>query len=142
MKENLERNTWDNYLSDFNKRNQARPTWLQVLGEMGAQSEEQGMPLIGISLEEKGHDSPRVQIMLGGNSKSKLGHLTHMMSNVESVIPQLGADGREEAIEFVDKQGQASLLIFRHRARMAAHAGTGSVCDLQLPWAKADVDGT
>jgi len=134
MKKNLERKTWGSYFSDFNKRNQARPTWLQVLGELGAQSEEQGMPLLGSSLEEKGHESPRVQIMLGGINKSKPEHLTHMMSNVQCVIPQLGADGREDAIEFVAKQGQASLLIFRHRARMAAHAGTGNVCDLQLPW--------
>lgn len=133
MKQHLERKTWGSYLSDFNKRNQARPTWLQVLGELGAQSEEQGMPLNGISLEEKGFDSPRLQIMLGDN-KSKTGHLTHMMSNVERIIPQLGADGLEDAIEFVDKEGQASLLIFRHRARMAAHAGTSSVHDLQLPW--------
>jgi hypothetical protein len=49
-----------------------------------------------------------------------------MMSNIERIVPQLGADGREEAIEFVDKQGQTSLLIFKHRARMAEHAATSS----------------
>ena len=45
------------------------------------------------------------------------GHL-----KVEWVIPQVGADGRDVAIEFVDKHGEASLLIFKHRARAAAHA--------------------
>jgi hypothetical protein len=37
------------------------------------------------------------------------------------VAPQSGPDGRDEAIEFIDQQGEASLLIFKHRARMATH---------------------
>jgi hypothetical protein len=69
MKDNIQRDAWARYLTQFNKRNQSRPTWLQVCGEAGAQS-----------------------------------------------------DGRDEAIEFVDSQGEASLLIFKHRARAAAHA--------------------
>jgi len=127
MKDMLEKGLWAAYFEQFNKRNKARPTWLQVFGEMGAQSEEQGLPLAGISLEDKGDNAPRIQIMLGGTSTTQQGHLTHMMSNIERIVPQLGADGREEAIEFVDKQGQTSLLIFKHRARMAKHAATSSL---------------
>ena len=120
MKDMLERDLWADYFDGFNERNKARPTWLQVFGDMGAQSEEQGLPLAGISLEDKGVDAPRVQIMLGGTSAIQQEHLTHMISNVEHIVPQLGLDGRDEAIEFVDKQGQTSLLVFKHRARMAA----------------------
>lgn len=122
MKDNIEREAWARYLTEFNKRNESRPTWLQVFGEGGAQSEEQGLPLMGISLEEKGANAPRVQIMMGGHDAIESCHLTHMISDVERVTPQVGQDGRDEAIEFVDKQGEASLLIFKHRARMAAHA--------------------
>ena len=122
MKENLEREAWAGYLSKFSKRNESRPTWLQVFGEAGAQSEEQGLPLAGISFEDKGVDAPRVQIMLGGQDAVESRHLTHMISNLERVTPQVGTDGRDDAIEFVDRQGEASLLIFKHRARMAAHA--------------------
>lgn len=121
MKGHIERQQWARYITQFNERNKSRPTWLQVFGEAGAQSEEQDLPLVGISLEEKGSDAPRVQIMLGGHDAIDLCHLTHMISNVDFVIPQVGADGRDAAIEFVDKQGTASLLIFKHRARMAAH---------------------
>lgn len=39
MKDNIERQEWVRYLNQFSKRNQSRPTWLQVLGEAGAQSE-------------------------------------------------------------------------------------------------------
>lgn len=122
MKGNLKREAWAGYLDKFSKRNESRPTWLQVFGEAGAQSEERGLPLVGISLEEKGTDAPRVQIMLGGHDAIEQRHLTHMISNVARVTTQVGMDGRDDAIEFVDKQGEASLLIFRHRPRMAAHA--------------------
>ena len=122
MKDNIEREAWAAYLTNFSKRNKSRPTWLQVFGEAGAQSEEQGLPLVGISLEERGADAPRVQIMLGGHDAIELRHLTHMISNVERVTRQVGTDGRDDAIEFVDKQGEASLLIFKHWARMATHA--------------------
>jgi hypothetical protein len=122
MKDNIEREAWASYLKQFNKRNESRPTWLQVFGEGGAQSEEQGLPLMGISLEEKGANAPRVQIMMGGHDSLESSHLTHMIADVERVTPQVGTDGRDEAIEFIDKQGEASLLIFKHRARMAAHA--------------------
>ena len=118
---NIERTSWAPYLAEFNKRNRSRATWLQVLGEAGAQSEEQGLPLMGISLEEKGTDAPTVHIMLGGHDARDSSHLTHVISNLENVTPQIGSDGRDDAIEFVDNRGEASLLIFRHRARMAAH---------------------
>lgn len=117
MKNCIEQNSWNGYLTEFTKRNMSRPTWLQVFGVEGAQSEERGLPLNGISVELKGADAPRVQIMLGGRE-----HLTHVVRNVASLMPQVGPDGRDEAIEFVDKNGEASLLIFRHRARMAACA--------------------
>ena len=122
MKDNIEREAWAPDLAEFSKRNKSRPTWLQVFGEAGAQSEEWGLPLVGISLEDKGTDAPRIQIMLGGYDAIDPRHLTHMISNVELVRSQVGTDGRDDAIEFVDKQGEASLLIFKHRARMDAHA--------------------
>jgi hypothetical protein len=122
VKDNIDRAAWASYLNKFTRSNQSRPTWLQVLGEAGAQSEEQGLPLVGISLEEKGADAPRIQIMLGGHDANETRHLTHVITEVARVIPQVGADGRDEAIEFIDKHGEASLLIFKHRARAAAHA--------------------
>ena len=122
MSDKIERETWAEFLLNFSKRNSARPTWLQVFGEAGAQSEEQDLPLVGISLEERGANAPRIQIMLGGHDAIEHRHLTRMISNVERVTPQVGIDGRDDAIEFVDKHGEASLLIFKHRARMAAHA--------------------
>jgi Family of unknown function (DUF5335) len=122
MKTNIERNNWARYLYDFNKHNKSRPTWLQVFGAAGAQSEEQDLPFVGISLEEKGANGPSVQIMLGRDNTPQSGHLTHVIPNVLTMTAKVGEDGRDEAIEFIDKAGEASLLIFQHRAKKAAHA--------------------
>ena len=122
MKTTIEPNAWSCYLTEFNERNQSRPTWLQVFGEAGAQSEEQGLSLTGISLEMRGVDAPSIQIMLGGKGASEKQHLTHVIRNVTSVTPKVGADGRDESIEIIDRNGEASLLIFRNRAKLTAHA--------------------
>jgi hypothetical protein len=89
-KDNIERTAWARYLKEFTRRNESRPTWLQVFGEAGAQSEEQGLPLLGISLEERGADAPRVQIMLGGHDAIESRHLTHMITGVEGLYRKLG----------------------------------------------------
>lgn len=122
MKESIKREAWAKYLQQFSERNKSRPTWLQVFGEAGAQSEEQGLPLVGISLDERCSEAPCVQIMLGGHDAVESRHLTHVIGNLERVISKVDLDGRDEAIEFIDKQGEASLLIFKQQARMASHA--------------------
>ncbi len=58
----------------------------------------------------------------GGHDAIEPRHLPHVISNVDRVTPPVGTDGRDDAIEFTDKQGEALLLIFKHRARMAVHA--------------------
>lgn len=122
MEDTIQRSGWANYLVEFNKRNQSRPTWLQVFGEAGAQSEAQGLRLSGISFEEKGNHGPCVQIMLIKGGARDAHHLTHAIPNVARMMLRIGMDGRDEAIEFVDMQGEASLLLFEHQRSMAAHA--------------------
>ena len=124
MNKIIERDEWNSYLMEFNKRNQSRSTWLQVFGELGAQSEEQGLPLMGICVDMKGADAPYIQIMLGGHDAIEPLHLTHVVSNVEKIAPEIGIDGRENAIEFINKKGEASLLIFKHRAWNTAQLST------------------
>jgi hypothetical protein len=69
MKENIDPSVWINYFNEFTRRNQWRPTHLQLFGECGRQEEEHGLPFAGIALEA---DSarPTVEIMLGGTVRS------------------------------------------------------------------------
>ena len=115
------RKKWSKYFAEFNERNKLRPTWLQILNSNRAYSESRDLPLLGVSLEEKGTDAPCLQISLGDDHLGSR-HLTHTINGLKSLTIQLGLDGREESVEFIDKGGTASLLVFRHRSKMAAHA--------------------
>ena len=116
MKEDFDRSVWINYFNEFTRRNQSRPTKLEVFGENGAQEEEQGLPFNGISIDQQG-GKPCVEIMLGDVVEPR--HLTHVISNVRQITPKLGLDGRDEALEIVGAQGETSLLRFEPQAMIA-----------------------
>ena len=52
MKDTFDRSVWISYFTEFTKRNQSRPTVLEVFGDNGAQTEERGLPFVGISLDK------------------------------------------------------------------------------------------
>jgi hypothetical protein len=113
MNEVIERDNWDSFIKDFNRRNELRATRLEVLGaEIGAQEEEQQLPLTGISLETKGADAPRIEISLGGETAKEERQLTHMVTRVRSIITKMGADLREEALLIEDEAGTKTILLF------------------------------
>jgi hypothetical protein len=110
-----------NYLDEFSKRNQSRPTRLEVFGELGAQEQEHGLPFEGITMTNTG-TLPSVEIMLGGSDARETGHLTHTIPEVEEITPKRSPDGRDEALEIVSGKGYRNLLCFEREARMAAAA--------------------
>ena len=111
MKDYIDSSVWINYFNEFTRRNQSRLTQLEVFGENGAQREERGLPFAGISLG-RGNGVHNVEIMFGGNGAGRLRHLTHVIADVHQITPKRGLDGRDEALEIVDDQGEKSLLRF------------------------------
>jgi hypothetical protein len=111
MKQNLDRRVWTTYFNEFTKRNQSRPTQLEVFGENGAQQEERGLPFAGISLG-KGNGAPAIEIMFGSPDPAGSNRLTHVINHVQQIIPKLGRDGSDEALEIVGEHGEISLLRF------------------------------
>jgi hypothetical protein len=115
MSEVIEREQWDNFIKEFNSRNALRATRLEVVGggEIGAQEEEELLPLTGISLETKGADAPRIEISLGGETAKEERHLTHMIVRVRSIMAKIGVDLREEALLIEDEDGTKTILLFQ-----------------------------
>lgn len=111
MKEGLDRSIWANYLQEFTKRNQWRITRLEVFGEHGAQEEQHGLAFAGIALEQAS-GAPSIEIMFGGNDPQEARHLTHVIANVQQITSKLGPDGRDEALEIIDGEGEKCLLRF------------------------------
>jgi uncharacterized protein DUF5335 len=113
MQEVIEREQWGDFVKEFNSRNEMRATRVEVVGgEVGAQEEEQKLPLLGISLEEKGSDAPRIEITLGGETAKEERHLTHMISRVKQIMRKIGTDLREEALLIEDEEGTKTILHF------------------------------
>jgi hypothetical protein len=109
----IEREEWDNFVKEFNRRNELRATRLEVVSaELGDQEEEELLPFTGLSLEEKGEDAPRIEISLGGETAKEERHLTHMVPRVKSIMRKIGLDLREEALMIEDEQGTKIILHF------------------------------
>jgi hypothetical protein len=108
----IERSGWASFFGDFSKRNQSRATRLETFGDLGAQEEEQNLPLNGISVEETGTGAMRVGIMLGGDSPTDERHLTHTIPRAARVLAKASADGHDEALEIEDADGVKTLLRF------------------------------
>ena len=111
MSAEIERAAWSGYFKEFSKRNASRPTRLEIFGELGAQQTEHGLSFSGIALEERGHDAPKLEIMLGGDTAADR-HLTHTITHITRITPKLAADGRDEVLEVQDAAGSRTLLSF------------------------------
>jgi hypothetical protein len=123
MKGEIPRDQWRTYLEEFSKRNLGRPVNLEVLSEeLGDQEEAQMLPLEGITLETKGSEAESVEIMLGGTGAADDRNLTHTVSQVRLIVPKVGTDGREEALEIEAEDGTKIILVFKALPELAEAA--------------------
>jgi hypothetical protein len=113
MLDEIEFTKWNSFFESINQRNRWRPTRLQVFGLMGNQEAEEGLPLVGLSLDTKAEGGPRVFIKLGEHDITDTRHLTHAISNVTHVMLKKGSDGRDEAVEIENVCGERNLLHFQ-----------------------------
>ena len=108
----IEQSQWQNFLDGFSKRNQGRATRLEVIGELGAQKQEEYLPLVGVSLDPKGTAAGSAEIMLAGEGPADDRHVEHTIRNVQKIAPLVGVTGLEDGLGFEDEQGTKTLLIF------------------------------
>jgi Family of unknown function (DUF5335) len=108
----IEKDQWKTFLDEFSKRNQLRPTRLEVVGEIGAQEEEEYLPLIGVSLETRGTAAGSVEVILGGESPADDRHVEHIISKVQKIAPLIGVSSFEDGLGFEDQEGGKTLLLF------------------------------
>lgn len=119
MQGEIRREEWIEYFRDFSRRNQSRPTKLEIFGELGAQSEERHLPLGGVSVEETAQGT-RLEIMLGAGTAADPRHLTHTITRVTRIMPKLSESGSDEAIEIESADGSKTLLCFETLAELGA----------------------
>ena len=106
LKPSLSEDRWSSELAAFSGRNANRCTRLEVDDpDAGAQTLERGLPLLGIDYDQSAH---RVEIILG-----KAGgihrHLTHSLTDVQSIELLRDHRGRDAAVRMQDGRGQTVL---------------------------------
>jgi hypothetical protein len=117
----IDRSQWATFLDEFSKRNQLRPTRLEIVGDIGAQEQEALLPFLGVSMDTRG-ESGSIEIALGGETAADERQLTHHISNVERIAPLIGATGVEDGLGIEDRDGVKTLLSFAALREIEAHA--------------------
>ena len=126
MQGEIERASWKTFLDEFSKRNQLRPTRLEVIGEeIGAQEEEQLLPLVGVQFEPKGSAAGSVEIITGGESAADQRHVTHTVLNVKRIVPLVGLKEVEDGLGIEDEDGVKTLLRFETLPEIPAETSGG-----------------
>ena len=113
MRKNIEPLSWQSDLAAFGKRNNMRPTRLEVLGPAGEVEAdfwlENGLLLVGIVLDPDGERGTCVEIMLQEASASNKNHVTHTVAGVKRLVLET-TDGRDKALEMEDKEGRVTVM--------------------------------
>ena len=112
MSDTVEVTHWANYFKSFSEQNINCPVRLEIFGELGAMEEVKRLPLAGIYVELSGANAPRVEILLGGLSANETAHLTHTVTNIQTILARTGSDNLDNAIEFESVDGTKTLLSF------------------------------
>jgi hypothetical protein len=113
MQGEVERDQWKTFLEEFSRRNQLRPSRLEIIGaEIGAQEEETLLPFIGISFETKGTATGSVEIILGGETAADQRQLTHTVTGVKQIVPLVGVSGLEDGLGIESEDSVKTLLRF------------------------------
>ena len=107
----IEKNQWMDFLKEFNKKNISRPSKLEKCYEMGAQTEIEVLPFVGIDLELKDKNSPKINIVLGDGSKEGR-HFSHNIDDIKQIFLKVGEDGLEEVLEIESGENIKTLLTF------------------------------
>jgi hypothetical protein len=116
MNATTKEHTWSKFLNFFTQQNLGRPTRLGIFEKEGGVSTdywiEAGLPLLGIDVDTRSGVSPSVEIMLGGTSKADTAHLTHVVTQIQTVKIVLGCGGASDGLEINDAEGKTTILRF------------------------------
>lgn len=112
MKKNIELGDLGPFLQDFNERHEARPLTLRVLEGTIPMTEGESLPLIGLDLDDKGENAPRIEILLGDEDSDGKRHLSHTVSNVQRVTVEMEHGNREKRLVLESQSGAQAILTF------------------------------
>ena len=122
----IAREDWTTFLDAFSRIHRGWRSRIEVLGkEIGAQSEGENLPLIGVSADFKDAGRERVVIALA----SADGHVSHAVSRPTALRLLRTEDGTVSALEIESAGDPVTLLQFESSA--APNAANGLVHEVE-----------
>jgi hypothetical protein len=119
----IPRQEWKGFLERYSREHQEALATVEVLGaELGDQTEAREVPLVGLSLEEKGSEAGSLEILLGTRPDA---HLTHSIASPEHLFVRTG-EGGEEDLEIESADGTRTLFRIRAASLSGGQAGPGA----------------
>ena len=117
----IQPNEWRQFFDDFSRKHQGMPVDIEILGtEIGAQTQEKGLTLEGISVERNEESGQRIMIMAGASADD---HISHSINHPVQVTIEQSDDGADVAVAIEEADGPTALLRFKSPALLeAAHA--------------------
>lgn len=115
MRKNIESASWRSDLAAFGRRNNMRPTRLEVIGPAReVESDfwlEDGLLLAGIDLDTDRERGTCVEIMLQAPPASGKNHMTHRVVGVKRLELET-TDDRDTALEIEDGEDRVTIMHF------------------------------
>ena len=107
----IQQNEWPEFFDNFSRKHQGTPVGLEILEpEIGAQPEENGLALEGISIEGNETSGHTVLIMVGANADD---HVTHSIRHPTQVSLGQTTEGEDFALAIKGTDGSLALLRFQ-----------------------------
>lgn len=107
----IPRSDWEGYLQTLSNRKLNHPVQVRVASEeLGDQPLAECMPLVGISLQQKGREAGAISLTLSFASGE--GHLTHEVACPERLLVQEDAAGEPRTLDIEDCGRVKTLVMF------------------------------
>jgi hypothetical protein len=107
----IPRDEWLTFFDAFSRQHEGWLATVQVLGEeIGAQTEANELPLVGVTADLKDGEDDTVAIIMGEAAED---HITHTVTRPAHVRLEQAEGGADEALEVESADGTRTLLRFR-----------------------------
>ena len=117
------RSDWARYLTILSGRKADHPVRIRVEGEdVGDQTLAECLPLVGISLEEKGSEKDAIELTVARPAGEN--NLTHQIEHPERVYVEEDDAGEPKVLDIEDHARVKTLVFFEEWAEIPENTGT------------------
>lgn len=116
----IPRERWADYLNALSNREKDHPVSIRVEGrEIGDQMMSQGLPLVGISVEEKGSEKDAIEVTVGYKGQG-MANMTHMIQAPTHIYVEERDNGDVACLDIEDGTQVKTLIFFETHEALPA----------------------